>query len=634
MGTWDVDRVTGITTWSDGLRTLYGVDADYPAGLEHLRPLVHPDDRERVTAEVTEAYAHGVDFEFEFRIVRPCGDPCWLLARTSSFRGDDGELVRVLGVAVDITALKQVEHELRAAKEYADRLIETSNAIVLVLDQDANIVTFNRAAEEITGYKREEVLGRNWDLLLSRDRYPGPWAEFARLEEGGLPERLENPILTKSGDERPIFWQNSELRDLSNAVVGTVSFGIDMTEAALAKEQSEQAAQSLQLLETRLRQAEKLEAIGQLAGGVAHDFNNLLVAVRGSGELALERLARGDEGVADDLEEILRSTDRGAALTRQLLAFGRRQVLTPEVLDLNDVVLQTSGLLERIIGENVELRIVVTESPVVVKADRGQLEQVITNLAINARDSMPGGGQVTISVQTSDLDTDAALLSVGDTGSGIDAATAAHIFEPFFTTKGERGTGLGLATVHGIVAQSGGQVTLDTAPGRGSTFTVSLPLLLGSLPVAPAVPKALSRTGGSETVLLVEDDPTVRSIVSRMLGVRGYDIVEAACGEEAVGFFASGEHSIDLILSDVMMSGIDGRETLERIRAIDPETKVLYMSGYSEDLTIHSQGLEPATGFIQKPFTGDDLETRVRALLDEAPALTPAHSGSADVSAA
>jgi len=266
--------------------------------------------------------------------------------------------------------------------------------------------------------------------------------------------------------------------------------------AALAKEQSEQAAQSLQLLETRLRQAEKLEAIGQLAGGVAHDFNNLLVAVRGSGELALELLARGDEGVADDLEEILRSTDRGAALTRQLLAFGRRQVLTPEVLDLNDVVLQTSGLLERIIGENVELRIVVTESPVVVKADRGQLEQVITNLAINARDSMPGGGQVTISVQTSDLDTDAALLSVGDTGSGIDAATAAHIFEPFFTTKGERGTGLGLATVHGIVAQSGGQVTLDTAPGRGSTFTVSLPLLLGSLPVAPAVPKALSRTGG------------------------------------------------------------------------------------------------------------------------------------------
>jgi two-component system, cell cycle sensor histidine kinase and response regulator CckA len=631
MGTWDVDLVTGITTWSDGLRTLYGVDADYPAGFEHLLPLVHPEDRERVTAEVTEADAHGVDFEFEFRIVRPSGEPCWLLARTSSFRGDDGELVRVLGVAVDITALKQGEQELRAAKEYADRLIETSNALVLVLDRDANIVTFNAAAEEITGYSREEVLGRSWDLLLPRDLYPEAWAELARLSEGGLPERYESPILTKSGHERLIFWQNSELRDLSDAVVGTVSFGIDMTEAALAKEQSEQAAQSLQLLETRLRQAEKLEAIGQLAGGVAHDFNNLLVAVRGSGELALERLARGEEGVADDLEEVLRSTDRGAALTRQLLAFGRRQVLNPEVLDLNDVVLQTSGLLERIIGENVELRTVVTESPVVVKADRGQLEQVITNLAINARDSMPDGGRVTIRVNTSDLDTDAAqlqaLLSVSDGGSGIDAATAAHIFEPFFTTKGEKGTGLGLATVHGIVAQSGGQVELDTELGRGSTFTVSLPLLIGGLPAVPAVPKAVSRNGGSETVLLVEDDPTVRSIVSRMLGVRGYDIVEAASGEDAIRFFESGEHSIDLILSDLMMSGIDGRKTLECIREIDPETKVLYMSGYSEDLTIHSNGLESAAGFIQKPFTGDELATRVRELLDEASGLSrdPVH---------
>jgi two-component system, cell cycle sensor histidine kinase and response regulator CckA len=238
---------------------------------------------------------------------------------------------------------------------------------------------------------------------------------------------------------------------------------------------------------------------------------------------------------------------------------------------------------------------------------------------------------VTIRVNTSDLDTDAAqlqaLLSVSDGGSGIDAATAAHIFEPFFTTKGEKGTGLGLATVHGIVAQSGGQVELDTELGRGSTFTVSLPLLIGGLPAVPAVPKAVSRNGGSETVLLVEDDPTVRSIVSRMLGVRGYDIVEAASGEDAIRFFESGEHSIDLILSDLMMSGIDGRKTLECIREIDPETKVLYMSGYSEDLTIHSNGLESAAGFIQKPFTGDELATRVRELLDEASGLSrdPVH---------
>jgi two-component system, cell cycle sensor histidine kinase and response regulator CckA len=625
MGTWDVDLVTGVTTWSEGLRILYGVDHDYPAGFEHFLPLVHREDRERVAAEVTNAYAHGIDFEFEFRIVRPCGEPCWLLARTSSFRGHDGELVRVLGVAVDITERKRVEQELRAAKEYADRLIETSNALVLVLDLDANIVTFNTAAEELTGYKREEVLGRNWDLLLPRDLYPEPWAELARLSEEGLPERYENPILTKSGETRLIFWQNSELRDVTNAVVGTVSFGIDMTASALAKEQSEQAERSLQLLETRLRQAEKLEAIGQLAGGVAHDFNNLLVAIRGSAELALGRLARGDYRISDDLNELLRSVDRGAGLTRQLLAFGRRQVLNPEVLDLNDVVRQTGGLLRRVIGENVELVTVLAQSQVVVKADRGQLEQVITNLAINGRDSMPGGGQLTIRVRTADLDGEAApgqaLLSVSDRGSGIDAATAAHIFEPFFTTKGEQGTGLGLAMVHGIVAQSGGQVALDTEVGQGSTFTVYLPLCVEQLSAAPVLPKAAS-SDGTETILVVEDDPTVRSIVSRMLGVRGYKIFEAASGEDAIRCFGSDEHSIDLIVSDLMMSGIDGRQTLERIRKIDPLTKVLYMSGYNEDITIRSGGLEPATGFIQKPFTGDELGTGVRALLDEAPALS------------
>ncbi|MDX6487286.1 MAG: hypothetical protein QOF43_2439, partial [Gaiellaceae bacterium] len=497
MGIWDVDLVSGVTTWSDGLRTLYGVDRDYPAGFENFLPLVHPDDRAAATQEVMHAYTHGVEFEFECRIVRPSGELCWILARTSSFRGEDGGLVRVLGVALDITKLKQAEEQLRAAKEYADRLIETSNALVLVLDLDANIVTFNKAAEEITGYTREEVLGRNWDVLLPRDRYPEPWAELARLCEGGAPKRYENPILTKSGEERLIFWQNSELRDLGDAVVGTVSFGIDMTEAALAKEQSERA---LHELETRLRQAEKLEAIGQLAGGVAHDFNNLLVAIRGSGELALDRLERGgDHGIAGDLEDILVAADRGAGLTRQLLAFGRRQVLNPEVLDLNDVVRQTVRLLERVIGDNVQLETVLAKSPVVVQADRGQLEQVITNLAINGRDSMAEGGLLTIRVDRADPGgerrTPHGLLSVSDRGSGIDAATAGHIFEPFFTTKGEQGTGLGLATVHGIVAQSGGQVELDTEVGCGSTFTVYLPLCVETLPTISAVPRATRSAG-------------------------------------------------------------------------------------------------------------------------------------------
>jgi two-component system cell cycle sensor histidine kinase/response regulator CckA len=327
--------------------------------------------------------------------------------------------------------------------------------------------------------------------------------------------------------------------------------------------------------------------------------------------------------VAEDVEGVIASADRGGGLTKQLLALGRRQVLHPEILDLNEVVRHTDGLLQRVIGDNVELVTALAESPVVVKADRGQLEQIITNLAVNGRDAMPDGGLLTIQVGLADLDNRAvpryALLSVTDEGSGIDAATAAQIFDPFFTTKGDQGTGLGLATVHGIVAQSGGQVALDTELGRGSTFTVYLPLGLEEVPPVRASPTTVCNDG-TETILLVEDDPTVRSIVSTMLGSRCYVILDAAGGQEAIRLFEARKYPIQLVLSDLIMSGLDGRQTTNRIRELEPATKVLYMSGYSEDVTIRTGELEPATGFIQKPFSGDELARTVRALLDAAPA--------------
>jgi signal transduction histidine kinase len=374
-------------------------------------------------------------------------------------------------------------------------------------------------------------------------------------------------------------------------------------------------------LEIRLRQAEKLEALGQLAGGVAHDFNNLLVAIRGYGELALGRLARGEEGVAENIEGVLLAADRAAGLTKQLLAFGRRQVLSPEVLDLNDVVRETGGLLQRLIGDDVTLLTTLADAPVVVRADRGQLEQVITNLAVNARDAMPGGGIVTIHVGTAELegtDGDAprrAVLSVSDEGSGIDATTAALIFEPFFTTKGEEGTGLGLATVYGIVAQSGGHLALDTAPGSGSTFSVYLPLSAEELPVAD-IARVPAGAEGTERILLIDDDPAVLTIVSSMLTKRGYEIIGAANGAEAITRFETRDQPIALVISDLIMRGLDGRETTDRIRAIDPSTKVLYMSGYTDDATIRSGALSVGTGFIQKPFSGDALASCVRELLD------------------
>jgi signal transduction histidine kinase/CheY-like chemotaxis protein len=373
-------------------------------------------------------------------------------------------------------------------------------------------------------------------------------------------------------------------------------------------------------LETRLRQAEKLEAVGQLAGGVAHDFNNLLVAIRGYSELALGRLAGGDPQAVEYIEAVLAASDRATGLTKQLLAFGRRQVLRPEVLDLNEVVCTTTGLLQVLIGNHVELVTVLAARPVLVKADRGQLEQVIVNLAVNGRDAMPGGGVLTIRVATEDrplVRGAVAFLSVTDAGTGIDAATALHIFEPFFSTKGDNGTGLGLATVHGIVAQSGGEITLATQPGRGSTFTVQLPLCHGEISHDQAAP-LVATTNGTEAILVVEDDAAVRSIVSTMLADHGYEIVDAADGEEAIRQFGASERPIQLIVSDLMMRGLNGQQTVERIRDIEPATKALYMSGYTGDSLVRSGDLGDGTTFIQKPFTSDELATCVRDLLDGA----------------
>jgi signal transduction histidine kinase len=412
-----------------------------------------------------------------------------------------------------------------------------------------------------------------------------------------------------------IIWRNSQLLDQQGAVAGTVSFGIDVTEIAAAEKRAES-------LEERLRQAEKLEALGQLAGGVAHDFNNLLLAIRGYGEAALSGLEQGVDDVADNIGTMMSACDQAGGLTKQLLAFGRTQVLIPQVLDLNDVVEETVALLARLIGDNVEIVSLLADEPVLVNADRGQIAQVITNLAINARDAMQNGGVMTIRVGTAARDDDLpgrlAVLGVSDDGCGIDAATAARVFEPFFTTKGDEGNGLGLATVYGIVAQSGGEIALETDVGRGTTFTVFLPVCDEDLPTLAPVP-VIGEARGTETILLVEDDPTVRSIVSTMLVAHGYKVVSAASGSEALELFGASGESIHVVVSDLIMHGLSGRQTIDGIRALAPATKGLYMSGYTDDFTIGSGTLDPGTGFIQKPFSGAQLAGAVRQLLDAGP---------------
>jgi nitrogen-specific signal transduction histidine kinase len=381
-------------------------------------------------------------------------------------------------------------------------------------------------------------------------------------------------------------------------------------------------------LEVQYRQSQKMEAIGRLAGGIAHDFNNILTAILGTSDLLIEALAPGSRA-RDDVEEIRRAGTRAAGLTRQLLVFSRQQVLQPHELDVNDIVRDADSMLRRLIGENIELRTTLAPDLGAVRADAGQLEQVIVNLTLNARDAMPRGGVVTIETANVELDKGYAeghvpaqpgpyvLLAVSDTGVGMDAAVKARLFEPFFTTKEPgKGTGLGLATVYGIVKQNGGYIWAYSEPGHGATFKIYLPR---AGPVSePAVRKDVSVAvpRGSEVLLVVEDQAQLLRVTTRILEGCGYTVLAAAGGEEALRTAERHKGRIDLLVTDVVMPGLNGREVALLLGPLHPETKVLFVSGYPDASIVHQGLLEPGLAFLQKPFRPDVLARKVREVLD------------------
>jgi signal transduction histidine kinase len=381
-------------------------------------------------------------------------------------------------------------------------------------------------------------------------------------------------------------------------------------------------------VETQLLQAQKMEAVGRLAGGIAHDFNNLLTVILGSSDLLLEGL-RVDHQSRADLEDIHKAGQRAAALTRQLLAFSRQQVLTPQVLDLNALIADLEKMLRRLIGEDIEFRTVLAADLGAVRADPGQLEQVIMNLAVNARDAMPHGGKLTIETVNADLD-DAyaqahvplvagryAMLAVSDTGIGMDTQVKAHIFEPFFTTKEKgKGTGLGLATVYGIVKQTDGYIWVYSEPGQGTSFKIYLPRAAAAAEPPAPKPLAPASLAGSETVLLAEDEAAVRNFTRRVLAAHGYTVLTAADGQEALHLAERHAGPIHLLLTDVVMPNMGGRELAERLVAARHEMKVLYLSGYTDDAIVHHGVLEPGIAFLQKPFTLQGLARKLREVLD------------------
>jgi PAS domain S-box-containing protein len=535
------------------------------------------------------------------------------LVTSESIQDRRGGTAGWVGTLADVTAAsheREAERGRRNAEERYRRIVETTMEGIWLIDTENRTTFVNDAMARMLVTTAEEMQGRlAFDYCCDEEGVSQATAALDR-RRSGVSEQHEMKLRRSDGSEMHALVSATSLLDESGTYAGSMTMVRDVTEEFVLAERREE-------LEEQLRHSHRLESIGHLAGGIAHDFNNLLLAIRGYGELALQRIERGEDDAGGDIQDLLAAADQATQLTRQLLAFGRRQVLQPEVLDLREVVSGMEKLLRQLMSDQIELVTTTPESPVLVKADRTQLEQVIANLAVNARDAMPEGGRLEVEVSLPRDGSAEAVLCVSDNGGGMDAETAAHVFEPFFSTKGAGGTGFGLATVHGIVSQSGGRIVLDTAPGAGSTFSVYLPL--SEAAQTPAPPKPAAADGGAETVLLVEDDASVREIVTRMLENLGYRVLAAAGGEAALGLAEDWRSKIDLLLTDLSMPGLSGRETAAAVRDLAPAAKVLYMSGYTDDLVIREGTSEPGSTFIQKPFGSSDLARRVREVLDPVP---------------
>jgi len=516
----------------------------------------------------------------------------------------------LLTVVKDTTEGRHTEAELGRLSA----VVERSSEAVLITGLDGRILYSNPAFTEITGYTREQAVGKNPRFLKSGKQD----ATFYRnLWDTLLAGKIWHGEMTNHRQDGSLYVQETTIipvQDDQGVTNHFIAIGLDVTEQRKT--------------DAQLQQAQKMEFVGRLAGGVAHDFNNLLTMISGYGQLLKERLET-DSPLHAYCEEIIKAGERAAGLTRQLLAFSRRQIVVPQVLDLNSVVADLEKMLRRLIGEDIELVTVPQHDLWMVKADRGQMEQVIVNLAVNAHDAMPQGGRLAIQTANRNLDESFvrthpgatagphAMLVVSDTGAGIDSETLAHIFEPFFTTKEEgKGTGLGLATVYGIVKQSAGSIWVDSEPGQGSTFKVYLPRSDEPVLQVGPVMQCPKSTAGSETVLVVEDEHGVRSLVCNALAAQGYKVLEAYSSLRAASLMESYAEPIHMLLTDVVMPQMSGKVLANHMAALHPETRVLYMSGYTADAMVRHGILEPNTFLLQKPFTPSTLLQKVREVLD------------------
>jgi PAS domain S-box-containing protein len=570
---------------------------------------------------------------------------------------------RCVGVIVEPAVTGRRAHEdAERLTTFLDSIVENIPAMVFVKDAEGlRYQLFNRGAERLTGRKRQDVLGRNaHEVGLPREQAIFFEEKDRDVLRGGVEVDVpEEPVRMGSGEPRWLHTKKIPILDGEGRPKYLLGISLDITDGKRAAEalksaheelerrvaertadlvdankalrqqveQRQRAQDALESVEAQLRQAQKMEAVGRLAGGIAHDFNNLLSVIVGGASILADDASLGGSA-AQELEEIRRAGERAAELTRQLLAFSRQQVRTPTVLNLNEVIGRMNRMLRRVIGEDVELTMVPAADLGTIEADSGQIEQVIMNLVVNARDAMPEGGRLRL--ETSNVSVDAAyarahvglspgshvMLAVTDTGVGMDPPTLEKIFEPFFTTKEPgKGTGLGLPTVVGIIKQSGGGIFVESRLDAGTTFRVLFPRGVGRPDRVPGLPSGQT-FGGSETILLVEDEEQVRDLVSRILRRSGYDVLEASLPNDALDLVSRTEQPIHLLITDVVMPQLNGRQLAERVHALRPGTDILFMSGYSDNVLDRDGVLEPGLHFLPKPITPAALTQAVRSILD------------------
>ena len=494
-------------------------------------------------------------------------------------------------------------------------LLESAAQAILGVGPNGQIVLANRRVEEMFGYTRDELLGAPVEILLPESKRQGHVAErdryFKRPRARPMGIGMDLTARRKDGREFPVEVS------LSHVSTHQGKFAIAFVSDISQRKQ----------LEEQLVHALKMESVGRLAGGVAHDFNNMLTVISGYNRMILDELSPLDP-LRGSAEEILKAADRAAALTNQLLAFSRRQVMRPEVLNVNEVLANVQKMLHRLIGEQVELVLNVGRALDSIRADPNHIEQAVINLAINARDAMPNGGRITIETANVHLDEgytrthlgvvpgDFVMIAVSDTGHGMDAETRRHIFEPFFTTKERgKGTGLGLATVYGMVKQSGGDIWVYSEIGKGSTFKLYFPTVTSPALESSGDGTLQSTVRGTETVLVVEDENAVRELTVKMLRQLGYTVLTAASGAEAIEICQNPDSTISLLVTDVIMPSMSGRQLADRLLAMRPEIKVLYLSGYTEDTVSDHGVLEEGVNFLPKPFAREVLGRKIREIL-------------------